>query len=169
MRVMRTGLVTGANGGIGAAIVGELHERRHQVIAMGRDAVALEGLAGRLPGIVRWVAADLRRPEALEGLVGDIDQLDGLVHNAGVAPVASVSDTPYAMWHEVLMVNVMAAAELTRLLLPALRAVAGHVIFINAAPGCAPCRAGRPTWPVRPLCASWPIHYARKRGPTMCA
>jgi NADP-dependent 3-hydroxy acid dehydrogenase YdfG len=132
---MGTVLVTGATGGIGAAIVGELHERGHQVIAMGRDAAALEDLAGRFPGSVRWIAADLRRPEALAGLVGDVDRLDGLVHNAGIAPVASVADTPYVMWREILTVNVMSAAELTRVLLPALRAAAGHVMFINAAPG----------------------------------
>lgn len=132
---MRTVLVTGATGGIGAAIVGELHRRGHKVIALGRDAAALEDLAVRFPGVVRWVAADLRRPEGLAGLVGDVEHLDGLVHNAGIAPVASVADTPYVMWQEVLMVNVMAAAELTRLLLPALRTAAGHVIFINAAPG----------------------------------
>jgi NADP-dependent 3-hydroxy acid dehydrogenase YdfG len=132
---MRSVLVTGASGGIGAAIVGELHERGHQIIAMGRDTAALEGLAVRFPGIVRWIAADLRRPEVLAGLVGDVEHLDGLVHNAGIAPVSPVADTPYVMWQEVLMVNVVAAAELTRLLLPALRAAAGHVIFINAAPG----------------------------------
>ncbi|TDD93367.1 SDR family oxidoreductase [Actinomadura rubrisoli] len=132
---MRTVLVTGANGGIGAAIVGELHERGHQIIALGRDAARLEDLAVSFPRVVRWVAADLRRPEALAGLVGDVEHLDGLVHNAAVAPVASVADTPYAMWQDVLTVNVVAAAELTRLLLPALRAAAGHVIFINAAPG----------------------------------
>jgi short-subunit dehydrogenase len=135
LSAMRTVLVTGASGGIGTAIVGELHRRGHRVIAMGRDTAALEGLSVRFPDTVRWIAADLRRPEALSGLVGDVERLDGLVHCAGIAPVASVADTSYSMWREVLTVNVVAAAELIRLLLPALRAAAGHVLFINAAPG----------------------------------
>ena len=39
------------------------------------------------------------------------------------------------MWQETLTINVTAAAELTRLLLPQLRASRGHVIFVNASPG----------------------------------
>jgi NAD(P)-dependent dehydrogenase (short-subunit alcohol dehydrogenase family) len=56
------------------------------------------------------------------------------VHCAGVASVAAVDDTPYAVWWEMLTVNVAAAAEVTRAMLPALRAAAGHVVFVNAAP-----------------------------------
>ena len=49
--------------------------------------------------------------------------------------MASVEETPTSMWSETLTVNVVAAAEITRVLLPALRRAAGHVVFINAAPG----------------------------------
>jgi NADP-dependent 3-hydroxy acid dehydrogenase YdfG len=65
----------------------------------------------------------------------ELDRLDALVHCAGIAEVAAVDETPYTLWHETLTVNVCAAAELTRILLPALRSAAGHVVFINAAPG----------------------------------
>ena len=46
-----------------------------------------------------------------------------------------MEETPHSMWLETLTVNVMAAAEITRMVLPALRRAAGHVVFINAAPG----------------------------------
>jgi NADP-dependent 3-hydroxy acid dehydrogenase YdfG len=39
------------------------------------------------------------------------------------------------MWLETLTVNVVTAAEITRVLLPTLRRAAGHVVFMNAAPG----------------------------------
>jgi NADP-dependent 3-hydroxy acid dehydrogenase YdfG len=39
------------------------------------------------------------------------------------------------VWQETMAVNVLAAAELTRLALPALRRSHGHVVFINSARG----------------------------------
>lgn len=45
------------------------------------------------------------------------------------------------MWRENFEVNVLAVAELTRLLLPALRAARGHVVVINSGQGLA-VRAG---------------------------
>lgn len=69
------------------------------------------------------------------GGVKEIDHLDALIHCAGVSAVASVADTDPSTWHDMLTVNVTAAAELTRVLLPALRKSHGHVIFVNASPG----------------------------------
>lgn len=63
--------------------------------------------------------------------------------------MANVADSSYQLWHETLTVNVVAAAELTRLLLPALRTAGGHVVFIDAAPG------------VRAV-PSWSAYAARK-------
>ncbi|MDP4507579.1 SDR family NAD(P)-dependent oxidoreductase [Nonomuraea turcica] len=46
------------------------------------------------------------------------------------------------MWRRTLAVNVASAAELVRLMLPALRRSRGHVIFVNASPG----MTGVPRW-----------------------
>jgi NADP-dependent 3-hydroxy acid dehydrogenase YdfG len=46
-----------------------------------------------------------------------------------------VAELTADQWIDQLMVNVVAAAELTRLLLPALRAARGHVVFINSGSG----------------------------------
>ncbi|CAL9352789.1 putative oxidoreductase [Nocardiopsis dassonvillei] len=125
-------VVTGATGGIGSAVVEALSARGDRVVALGRDPGRLAALAA-LPG-VEAVAVDLRGPAgpavALEGVAGP----DALVHCAGIAPVAAVADSSAALWEEVLAVNLVAAAELTRLALPALRARRGHVVFVNAAP-----------------------------------
>lgn len=130
---MTTSMVTGATGGIGSAVVRALAERGDRVIALGRDPGRLAGLAA-LPG-VRALAVDLRDLAALPAALDGVAGLDALVHCAGTAPVAAVADSPAALWEEVLAVNLVAAAELTRLALPALRARRGHAVFVNAAPG----------------------------------
>jgi NADP-dependent 3-hydroxy acid dehydrogenase YdfG len=132
--VASTVLVTGASGGIGAAVVRTAVDRGDRVLAVGRDAARLDELCAGLPTAVP-VFLDLRDPTDLPRQLVELDHLDALVHCAGVAEVAAVEETPYALWQDTLMVNVAAAAELTRALLPALRNAAGRVVFINAAPG----------------------------------
>lgn len=56
--------------------------------------------------------------------------------------VASAAESPTDLWRDTLAVNLVSAAELTRVLLPALRARRGHVVFVNAAPGL----HGTPAW-----------------------
>jgi NADP-dependent 3-hydroxy acid dehydrogenase YdfG len=123
-------MVTGASGGIGGAVVTALADEGHQVIAVGRDP-------GRLPShpAVRTVTADLAYPLQLADTIGEPGQLDALVHCAAVsmAAIAPVAGTGPAVWQETMAVNVMAAAELTRIVLPALRRRRGHVVFVNSA------------------------------------
>ncbi len=125
-------MVTGAAGGIGRAVVSVLAEAGHQVTVVGRELSRLRSLPA-----ARAVAADFAQPQTLAGVVGEPERLDALVHCAGVSvealtPVAGA--TP-AVWQETMAVNAMAAAERTRLVLPALRRCRGHVVFVNAAPG----------------------------------
>ncbi|MFI6595830.1 SDR family NAD(P)-dependent oxidoreductase [Nonomuraea sp. NPDC050536] len=121
-------LVTGAAGGIGSAVVSALEAAGHQVTALGRS---LE----RLPGSARRIEADLSRPETLEAALGDLGDLDGVIHCAGVAHVAPVAEASVEVWTRTLAVNLASAAEITRLALPALRRSRGHVVFVNATPG----------------------------------
>ncbi|WP_203691574.1 SDR family oxidoreductase [Catellatospora coxensis] len=130
----RTVLVTGATGGIGSATVRALGAHGHHVMAAGRNAAQLDRLCNEVPHATP-VILDLMKPADLPGQLAELDRLDALVHCAGIAEVAAVDETPYGLWQETLTVNVAAAAELTRLLLPALRSAAGRVVFVNGAPG----------------------------------
>jgi NADP-dependent 3-hydroxy acid dehydrogenase YdfG len=125
-------LVTGATGGIGRAVVAALVGAGHQVSAIGRDPTRLRSVPG-----VRAVIADLARPQRLEQEIGEPERLDALVHCAGVSidAIAPVAGTEPAVWQETMTVNAMAAAEVTRLMLPALRRSRGHVVFVNSARG----------------------------------
>lgn len=127
-------LVTGATGGIGAAVVRAAAGRGYDVMAAGRDAARLDQLCASIPRTIP-ILFDLRDPVDLPEPLVELDRLDAIVHCAGIAEVAGVDETPYALWLETLTVNVAATAELTRALLPALRKALGHVVFINAAPG----------------------------------
>jgi NAD(P)-dependent dehydrogenase (short-subunit alcohol dehydrogenase family) len=122
-------LITGATRGIGRALVSRL-AASHEVIALGRSASALDSLpvAGR-------VVADLADPDSLAAALPPLDRLDGLVHCAGVINPGRVEELDAAAWQAQFTVNVTGAAELTRMMLPALRAGEGSVVFVNSGAG----------------------------------
>jgi NADP-dependent 3-hydroxy acid dehydrogenase YdfG len=106
----------------------------HDVLLGGRDTAALAALAAELPGARPW-PVELTDSAALARATADIDRLDVLVHSAGVARVGPLPDTPVDVWRQTMELNVVAVAELTRLLLPALRAARGRVVLINSGQG----------------------------------
>jgi NADP-dependent 3-hydroxy acid dehydrogenase YdfG len=124
-------LITGASRGIGAATAQALADT-HDLLLGGRDAHALARLAVTLPNAKPW-PLDLTSidPAAVAG----IDRLDVLVHSAGVADLGPLAETTVETWHREFAVNVIAVAELTRLLLPALRAARGRVVVLNSGQG----------------------------------
>ncbi len=128
-------LVTGASRGIGAATARALAES-HDVLLGGRDEAALATLAAQLPGARPW-PVDLTDPAALTGAVQGIERLAVLVHSAGTITIAPLAGTSADVWRHTLDLNVVAVAELTRLLLPALRAARGRVVLVNSGQGLA--------------------------------
>lgn len=145
---MPTALITGASRGLGAAIARRLAPT-HDLLLGGRPSAELDALATELDGASTF-AVELTDHDEVAAATEAISSLDVLVHSAGVgSSLESVAHTPVDEWRHILEVNLIAAAELTRLLLPALRAAAGHVVFINsgagirANPGWAPYAASK--------------------------
>lgn len=131
---MRGGVVvTGATGGIGSALVRLFADRGDDVVAVARPSAALEALC-RETGAVP-AALDLLLPTELPPALTDLTSVSALVHAAGIADVSPVEETFEERWRETLTVNVIGPAELTRVLLRALRAARGRVVFINAVAG----------------------------------
>ena len=131
---MPTALITGASRGVGAQVARALTPT-HDLLLGGRGSPELDSLATELDGAATF-DADLTDYESVESSVEAISSLDVLVHSAGVASsLETVADTPVDEWRHLLEVNLIAAAELTRLLLPALREAGGHVVFINSGAG----------------------------------
>ncbi|MDQ7991532.1 MAG: SDR family oxidoreductase [Propionicimonas sp.] len=127
-------LVTGASRGIGRAIATALGDTHH-VLVGGRDAVAVAEVVASLPDAAPLLA-DLTDETAVAEATARIDRLDVLVHSAGIlSHYGPFADSTTGQWRDVLEVNVIAPATLTRLLLPALRATHGLVVFINSGAG----------------------------------
>lgn len=129
----RTVLVTGASRGIGAAVCRAL-AADHRLVAVGRDAAALRAVVRDCPS-ARVVEADLTTGEGVARAAADLPALHGLVHCAGVADLGRIDGSTPDEWRRAFEVNVLAVVELTRALLPALRAAGGHVVVINSGAG----------------------------------
>lgn len=136
-------LITGAGSGIGQRLAALLLERGDDVTVLARNEERAQQMTMDLPG-TSTVVADLNEPRRLEGqLDGALPEtLDAVHHVAGVVALAPVARTAVTTWAEHLNVNLIAAAELTRLTLPALRRTKGLVVFVNSTAGL----TANPTW-----------------------
>lgn len=130
---MKAALVTGASRGLGAAIARTL-ATDHHVYLGGRSAESLATVAAELPGSTPW-PVDLTDHRAVSQAVEGINELDVLVHNAGVAALGTVEESTIEEWRDQYEGNVLAVVALTQALLPALRKAGGHVVLINSGAG----------------------------------
>jgi short-subunit dehydrogenase len=134
---MATHLITGAGSGIGEALADRLAARDDELWLLVRDAGRATQLRDRFPG-AQTLVGDLADPARLSWAFSHQSvppQLDSLIHVAGIVELGPVAATPVATWQQQLNVNAVAPAELTRLMLPALRAARGHVVFVNSGAG----------------------------------
>ncbi|WP_351223330.1 SDR family oxidoreductase [Streptomyces sp. NPDC002133] len=134
---MATHLITGAGSGIGAAVARRLHERGDELVLLARDAGRAKELAQAYPGS-RTLVGDLAAPDRLSWAFSHQtmpERLDSLLHIAGIVDLGRIGDLTPKTWHAQLDVNLVAPAELTRLMLPQLRVVQGTVVFVNSGAG----------------------------------
>jgi 3-oxoacyl-[acyl-carrier protein] reductase len=137
----KVAVVTGASGGIGAAIARELASRSMAVgLAYGFNAKAAEAVSGdiaRAVGHAIVLKADLRSAAAAEELVDSVEQalgaIDVLIANAGQGQVASYEEVDARRFDETIAVNLRAPYLLARRVLPGMidRGF-GRVIFVSS-------------------------------------
>lgn len=125
-------LITGASGGIGSALARLLAPTHHLILA-GRGGAGLDALCTELGATP--LRLDLTRPETFAEAIAPLGRVTNLVHNAGVVELGQVAEQSHAVWTHTLAVNTVAPAELTRLLLPKVRAERGTVLFVNSGAG----------------------------------
>jgi len=111
-------LVTGATGGIGAAIARGLHAQGARVALTGRREAELEALAVELGTGSAIFPADLTDPEAPAALVEKIEEtlgaLDILVNNAGLTRDGLALRMGDKDWGDVIEVDLNAPFRLAR-------------------------------------------------------
>ncbi len=117
----RSALVTGASGGIGAAIARALHAQGAKVALSGTKVEALEALAAELGDRAFVTPANLSDTAATEGLIKSAEaamgQVDILVNNAGLTRDGLAMRMKDEDWQLVLDVNLTAGFRLSRAVL----------------------------------------------------
>jgi len=136
----KTALVTGATGGIGAAIARALHAQGARVALSGTRRDVLEGLAAELGAGAEVCPANLSEPEAAASLVATAEaalgKVDILVNNAGLTKDGLALRMSDADWAKVLDVDLAAPFRLSRAALKfMLRRKAGRIINIGSVVG----------------------------------
>jgi len=136
----KSALVTGATGGIGAAIARALHAQGARVALTGRREAELAALAGELGERAFVAAADLSDPEAPARLVEKVEAefgaLDILVNNAGLTRDGLALRMGDKDWADVIEVDLTAPFRLARASLRGMmKRRAGRIISIASIVG----------------------------------
>jgi 3-oxoacyl-[acyl-carrier protein] reductase len=136
----KTALVTGASGGIGAAIARALYAQGASVALSGTRRDALDALAAELGARAHACPADLRDPAAPDALVAAAEAAAGplhiLVNNAGFTKDMLALRMKDEDWQAVLDVDLTAPFRLARAALKGmLRRRAGRIIGIGSIVG----------------------------------
>ena len=122
----RTVLVTGANRGLGRALLEEALDRGAALVYAGARG-PFEHFDDR---VVR-LALDLTDPDSVEAAAEAVPTLDLLVNNAGVGSLGEdLTDVPLLLEH--LQVNLLGPMRLTNLLVPALAKSRGRVVNVGS-------------------------------------
>ena len=136
----KAALVTGASGGIGAAIAHTLHAQGAAVALSGTRREVLDRLAGELGERAHACPADLREPAAADALVAEAEARAGplhiLVNNAGFTRDMLALRMKDEDWQAVLELDLTAPFRLARAALRGmLRRRAGRIVNIASIVG----------------------------------
>jgi len=131
----RTALVTGAASGIGRAIALRLAAEGAAVLAVDRNAAALDELCGQIDAqpLVVDLSDTAALPEAIAPFAGDVDIL---VNDAGVQHVERIEEFPIETFEMIVRLMLTAPFVLARAVLPGMYARGwGRVVNISSAHG----------------------------------
>lgn len=142
----RVVLITGAAGGLGAALARHCSAAGASVAALDLDGTRAQALADALRersgrpafagacDITDRVAAH----DAVAAVVRELGRIDWLVNNAGISARCLARDAAPEVLERVMAVNFFGAAHVTAAALPSLAAQRGRIVVISSIAGFAP-------------------------------
>ena len=136
----KTYLITGASSGFGRALAEAALARGNQVVLAARRIEALETLAQSNPDAALAVHLDVTDPaareRAVEAALKRFGRVDVLANIAGRGSLGAAEEFSPSQLREQLELNFFAAAEMTRALLPSMRARGGgHILNLTSIGG----------------------------------
>jgi NAD(P)-dependent dehydrogenase (short-subunit alcohol dehydrogenase family) len=141
----RVVLITGAAGGLGAALCRRYAAAGARIAALDLDAAKLDALVVALRATGTDALAlpcDVTDPQAcadaVAAAVAQFGALDGLINNAGISHRSLLADTDPDVIARVMAVNFFGAANLTQAALAQIVARRGFIVAISSVAGFAP-------------------------------
>lgn len=134
-------IVTGSNSGIGLGVAVELARAGAEVVINSfTDRPEDHALAAQLAADhrvpVRYIAADMSKPDACRALVDQAGGCDILVNNAGIQFVCKIEEFPSEKWDAILAINLSSAFHTTAAALPGMKAKGwGRIVNVASAHG----------------------------------
>lgn len=134
--------ITGASSGIGAALARALGARGAKLILSGRNVAALEAVAAACPTETLILPFEATNYDAIPALAEQAwawqGRIDGLVNNAGISQRSLAIDTDFAVYQQIIAVDLLAPIALTQQVLPRMvGAGGGQIIAISSVAGIA--------------------------------
>jgi NAD(P)-dependent dehydrogenase (short-subunit alcohol dehydrogenase family) len=150
----RTVVITGASRGLGFASTVRLYRDGWRVVAAMRNPdkgmPLLRQATGAAPAVDRLIGVqlDLMDPASIAAAAKAIEEAVGapfaLVHNAGISAAGMVEEADMALWQKMFATTVLGPVELTKALLPSMRAAGeGRIVLVASTAGVRglPCTA----------------------------
>ena len=138
-------LISGAAGGLGAALCRRFAAAGARVAAMDRDTerlaesvAALRSSGAKVLAVPGDVADPISCQSAVAATLAHFGALDGLINNAGISHRSLLQDTDPAVIRRVMEVNFFGALYLTHAALPHILARRGVIAAISSVAGFAP-------------------------------
>jgi dehydrogenase/reductase SDR family member 7B len=131
--------ITGASSGIGAALARALAARGARLVLSGRNVEALDAVArdcGETLTLPFDVTDFAQIPALAERAWSWQGRIHGLVNNAGISQRSLAVETAFAVYQQIVAVDLMAPIALTQAVLPRMvQAGGGRVVAISSVAG----------------------------------
>ena len=126
---MRNALVTGGSGGIGKACGRRLVELGYDVVLTARREEPLRAAAAEMGA--RYAVADAAQPETFAPAVEALDEIDLVVHAAGILGGTYARKQTFAQWRATISANLDSCFVVTSAALPRMKA-GSRFVFISS-------------------------------------